>query len=127
MRARGPDDRMPEGLQTGQSSRMLRAFFVAAGGRAVGMLLRHDVGTAGMDIRNIGDVAAFTTKDGSEIRELLAHRNSCIRNQSLAEARLADGRSTAPHYHPKTEEIYYVLEGEGLMQVGEQSGRVGSG
>ena len=41
-----------------------------------------------MDIRNIGRVPAFTTKDGSEIRELLAHRNSCLRNQTLAEARL---------------------------------------
>ena len=45
-----------------------------------------------MDIHNIDRAAAFTTKDGSEIRELLAHRNSCIRNQSLAEARLPAGR-----------------------------------
>jgi len=28
-----------------------------------------------MDIRNVARVPAFTTKDGSEIRELLAHRN----------------------------------------------------
>ncbi len=28
---------------------------------------------------------AFTTKDGSEIRELLSHRNSSIRHQSLAD------------------------------------------
>src|SRR2546427_789866 len=41
-----------------------------------------------MDIKNLNDVPAFITKDGSEIRELLAHRNSGIRNQSLAEARL---------------------------------------
>ncbi len=44
-----------------------------------------------MDVRNIREVPAFTTKDGSEIRELLAYRNSCIRKQSLAEARLAAG------------------------------------
>ena len=37
----------------------------------------------------------FITKDGSEIRELLAHRNSAIRNQSLAEARLPVGRRDA--------------------------------
>jgi hypothetical protein len=29
-----------------------------------------------MDIQNIADTVPFTTKDGSEIRELLAHRNS---------------------------------------------------
>src|SRR5690349_12843300 len=73
-----------------------------------------------MDIQNINRVPAFTTKDGSEIRELLAHRNSCIRKQSLAEARLPPGGQTAPHYHPLTEEIYYILEGRGRMQIGDE-------
>ena len=68
-----------------------------------------------MDIHNIDRAAAFTTKDGSEIRELLAHRNSCIRNQSLAEARLPAGRATMPHFHPQAEEIYYIIEGQGEM------------
>ena len=72
-----------------------------------------------MDIRNLNDVPAFTTKDGSEIRELLAHRNSCIRKQSLAEARIAPGLATTPHYHPECEEIYYVLEGTGEMRIGD--------
>ena len=74
-----------------------------------------------MDVHNIGEVAAFTTKDGSEIRELLAHRNSCIRKQSLAQARLPPGARTTPHYHPLTEEIYYVLEGTGEMRIGEET------
>ena len=68
-----------------------------------------------MDIQNINRVASFTTKDGSEIRELLAHRNSCVRNQSLAEARLPGGTATMPHLHPRTEEIYYILQGQGEM------------
>ena len=72
---------------------------------------------SGMDVRNLADSPPFTTKDGSEIRELLAHRNSCVRNQSLAEARLPVSAATAPHYHPSTEEIYYLLEGSGRMQV----------
>ncbi len=80
-----------------------------------------------MDIHNINDVPAFTTKDGSEIRELLAHRNSCIAKQSLAEARLPPGASTAPHYHPRTEEIYYILTGTGRMQIGEEVRDVGPG
>jgi mannose-6-phosphate isomerase-like protein (cupin superfamily) len=71
-----------------------------------------------MDVRNIAEVPAFTTKDGSEIRELLAHRNSAIRNQSLAEARLPPGAATTPHYHPLTEEFYYILEGAGRMTIG---------
>ncbi len=80
-----------------------------------------------MDVRNLSRVPAFATKDGSEIRELLAHRNSCIRHQTLAEARLPPGRGTTPHYHVKTEEIYYVLEGAALMRVGEETAAVGPG
>jgi mannose-6-phosphate isomerase-like protein (cupin superfamily) len=80
-----------------------------------------------MEIRNIGQVPAFTTKDGSEIRERLAYRNSSIRNQSLAEARVPAGAKTIAHRHAKTEEIYYVVEGEGLMRLGDEVRRVGPG
>lgn len=73
-----------------------------------------------MDIVNLTEAEPFTTKDGSEIRELLAHRNSCIKNQTLAEARLPPGAATTPHYHPKTEEIYYITHGRGRMQIGEE-------
>ena len=80
-----------------------------------------------MHIVNIGEAEPFVTKDGSEIRELLAHRNSCIRKQSLAEARVAPGQSTQPHYHPKSEEIYYILHGVGRMRIGNECRDVGSG
>jgi mannose-6-phosphate isomerase-like protein (cupin superfamily) len=80
-----------------------------------------------MDVQNLNRVASFTTKDGSEIRELLAHRNSCIRNQSLAEARLPPGASTTLHYHPRAEEIYYIVSGQGLMRLDHQTQTVGPG
>lgn len=70
-----------------------------------------------MDVKNIRQVPAVPTKDGSEIRELLAHRNSSIRNQSLAEARIPAGRSTLEHYHPESEEIYYILSGRGKIRI----------
>src|SRR5918912_875546 len=70
-----------------------------------------------MDVKNLCEVPAFTTRDGSEIRELLAHRNSAIRNQSLAEARIPAGGSTLEHYHPRTEEIYYITHGSGRMRI----------
>jgi mannose-6-phosphate isomerase-like protein (cupin superfamily) len=78
-----------------------------------------------MDVQNIARARAFTTKNGSEIRELLAHRNSCIQKQSLAEARLPPGTSTTPHYHPLTEEIYYLLEGSGRMKIDAETRDVG--
>jgi mannose-6-phosphate isomerase-like protein (cupin superfamily) len=80
-----------------------------------------------MDVINLADAAPFTTKDGSEIRELLAHRNSAIRNQSLAEARLTPGAATAAHFHPRAEEIYYLLEGRGRVQIEGEHRDVGPG
>ena len=70
-----------------------------------------------MDVKNLDDVSAFTTKDGSEIRELLAYRNSSIRNQSLAEARVPVGGSTLEHFHPRAEEIYFITTGSGKMRI----------
>jgi mannose-6-phosphate isomerase-like protein (cupin superfamily) len=70
-----------------------------------------------MDVQNLSQVPSFITKDGSEIRELLAHRNSMIRNQSLAEARLPIGGATQEHYHGRTEEIYYITHGRGRIRI----------
>jgi mannose-6-phosphate isomerase-like protein (cupin superfamily) len=70
-----------------------------------------------MEIKNLNEVPFFITKDGSEIRELLAHRNSVIRHQSLAEARVPVGASTQEHYHVQTEEIYYITHGAGRMRI----------
>ena len=72
---------------------------------------------APMDIKNLDDMPPFTTKDGSEIRELLAHRNSGIRNQSLAEARLPVGGATQEHFHPRAEEIYFITHGVGKIRI----------
>ena len=80
-----------------------------------------------MDIHNIQQAPAFTTKDGSVIRELLAHRNSAIQHQSLAEARVPPGTSTTPHYHARTEEIYYILSGTANMTIGKETHPVGPG
>ncbi|HZF01912.1 MAG TPA: cupin domain-containing protein [Methylomirabilota bacterium] len=80
-----------------------------------------------MDIKNLAEVSAFITKDGSEIRELLAYRNSAIRNQSLAEARLPVGASTQEHYHSKAEEIYYITHGTGRMRIENETSDVKAG
>jgi len=66
------------------------------------------------------EVVPFKTRDGSEIRELLhpeAHGN---RNQSLAEATVEVGGQTLLHRHHRTEELYHILAGTGLMTLGEQ-------
>jgi mannose-6-phosphate isomerase-like protein (cupin superfamily) len=80
-----------------------------------------------MDIKHLNEVPAFTTKDGSEIRELLAHRNSAIRNQSLAEARLPAGGATQEHFHPRAEEIYYLTHGTGKIRIENETREVRAG
>jgi mannose-6-phosphate isomerase-like protein (cupin superfamily) len=77
-----------------------------------------------MDIKNLSGVPAFATKDGSEIRELLAHRNSAIRNQSLAEARIPIGSSTLEHFHARAEEIYYITAGSGKIRIEKETREV---
>jgi len=64
----------------------------------------------------------YTTKDGSAIREILK-----AANQSLAEATVLPGQTTAAHYHIKTEEIYYILRGRGSMFLEEDEKEVGPG
>jgi len=80
-----------------------------------------------MDVINQREAVPFTTADGSTIRELLSHRNSSIRQQSLAEARLAPGQATTPHHHAVTEEIYYILSGSAAMTLGRETRPVGPG
>ena len=80
-----------------------------------------------MDIKQLEKLSPFITRDGSEIRELLAHRNSAIRNQSLAEARLPVGGATLEHYHLNTEEIYYITHGCGRIRIGGESRDVSAG
>jgi mannose-6-phosphate isomerase-like protein (cupin superfamily) len=80
-----------------------------------------------MEIKNLNEMPPFLTKDGSEIRELLAYRNSSIRNQSLAEARLPAGASTQEHYHARTEEIYFITQGQGRIRIDEEMADVRAG
>lgn len=62
-------------------------------------------------------VVPFTTIDGSRIRELLNVANSAVRHQSLAEATLPPGGASTEHYHPRAEEIYYILRGQARMRL----------
>ena len=66
------------------------------------------------------DAPAYKTLDGSLIRELMHPDVHGNRAQSLAEATIRPGQTTRVHRHGRTEEIYYILAGEGLMVVGNE-------
>jgi mannose-6-phosphate isomerase-like protein (cupin superfamily) len=65
-----------------------------------------------VELRSLADAEAFTTKDGSTIREL-HHTGS----QSLAEATLGPGQATTRHYHRRSEEIYLFTAGGGRLEI----------
>ncbi len=80
-----------------------------------------------MEVVNRNRVKPFITKDTAVIREILAPRNSSLRNQSLAEAKVAPGRTTEEHYHQDSEEIYYILRGKGRMSLEGEAREVKAG
>lgn len=62
----------------------------------------------------------FIAKDGSEIRELFKSER-----MSLAEAVVYN--ETKLHFHKTSEEIYYVLEGKGVMEIEGEKKEVSGG
>jgi mannose-6-phosphate isomerase-like protein (cupin superfamily) len=62
----------------------------------------------------------FRTKDGSEIRELMHPQVHGNCQQSLAEATVPAGTRTLLHRHVRSEELYHVTAGRGLMRLGDE-------
>jgi mannose-6-phosphate isomerase-like protein (cupin superfamily) len=68
----------------------------------------------------LADVAAYITRDGSSIRELMhpdVHGNA---QQSLAEASIPPGGATLLHRHHASEELYHIISGCGRMRLGDE-------
>jgi len=63
-------------------------------------------------------IEAYVTRDGSLIRELLHPRQHGNKHQSLAEAEIAPGATTQPHYHIESEELYHIVAGQGELRLG---------
>jgi mannose-6-phosphate isomerase-like protein (cupin superfamily) len=74
------------------------------------------------------DLEPYVTRDGSAIREWAGPGYAAAaRNQSLAEATVAPGAATVPHYHRASEELYLLTAGRGLLRVGEEEREVAAG
>ncbi|MGD9494734.1 MAG: cupin domain-containing protein [Armatimonadota bacterium] len=69
----------------------------------------------------------YVTLDGSRVVELIRPEREGARNLSLARAVIEPGASTVRHRHREAEEVYYVLAGEGTVEVGARIERVGPG
>ncbi len=80
-----------------------------------------------MEIIRKSDRASFIGQDKALVKEIASPRNTGMKNQSVAEVTIKPGDSVLEHYHIRSEELFYILEGEGLMTVEGESGSVGKG
>jgi mannose-6-phosphate isomerase-like protein (cupin superfamily) len=65
-------------------------------------------------------IQPYTTKDGSLIRELMHPDIHGDMKQSLAEAIVPVRGMTYLHKHGKSEEIYHIAQGHGVLFLGDE-------
>src|SRR5262245_51378867 len=80
-----------------------------------------------MIIVNRRNAKIIRTPHDSEIRPLIDRTTSPINQCSLAEEILPPGATVAPHHHEVIEEIYYILEGAGVMKMDDEEREVREG
>ncbi len=72
-------------------------------------------------MRNRSNVSSYVTKDGSRIWELFHPDSSPVIGFSVAEALVEPGQETQAHVHRVSLEVYYILEGGGVMRLGKDT------
>jgi mannose-6-phosphate isomerase-like protein (cupin superfamily) len=91
------------------------------------LLFERDASRNQMIVVNRQRAAVINTPHGSEIRPLIDRTTSEIVLCSLAEEVLPVGAAVGRHHHLLTEEVYYILRGQGRMTVGAQVREVETG
>jgi len=80
-----------------------------------------------MYVSNARDAQPFVAADLSEIRLLVDRTTAGIATLSLAHATVAPGAETVWHRLRRTDEIYFILCGRGLVSVGGETREVTAG
>ena len=77
-----------------------------------------------MIIKKIEDIKAFEGNEGTKIKQIISPRetNNAIR-YSIAHCTINSGKSSMPHTM-KTSEMYYILQGEGIMHIDSEKRQV---
>ena len=80
-------------------------------------------------IRDLRESPRFRAKDGTDICELLHpdREEGISMGYSLAHAILGPGEASAPHRLKSSSEVYFILEGRGIMHIDGESAGVGPG
>ena len=77
-----------------------------------------------MIIKKIKDIDAFEGNEGTQIKQIISpiETNNAIR-YSMAHCTISPGKNSRPHIM-KTSEVYYILQGEGIMHVDSETEQV---
>lgn len=80
-----------------------------------------------MFIKDLKDCQEFMAGDDTKLRELLHPDKADLKlRYSLAQAVLPPGR-TSLHHSLKTTEVYYILQGQGVMHINDETAHVSPG
>ena len=75
-----------------------------------------------MQIINIADCPDYVAPDLAVAKEFMSPRVSGFQNLSIAEITIPPGVTVKKHYHLKSEEVYHIVSGSGVMFIdGEES------
>ena len=77
-----------------------------------------------MIVKKIEEIEAFTGQEGTQIKQIFSPSeiDNSIR-YSIAHCTINPGNSSKPHTM-KTSEMYYIMQGNGNMHVGEEQKNV---
>ena len=80
-----------------------------------------------MFIRDLENCDALAAGDETILRQVLhPDKADLVIRYSLAHAAVKPGRASRPH-RLKSSEVYYILEGEGVLHIGDESATVFAG
>jgi len=79
-----------------------------------------------MFVRNLKDCEEIVAGDNCILRELIGKKDNLV-GYSLAKATVKPGEITHRHKLKQSSEVYYILEGSGLMYIDDETKEVGSG
>ena len=81
-----------------------------------------------MQIWHVSECDEFAGGDDSRLRELFhPEKISLELDYSLARAIVDPGKTTKPHRLQGHSEVYYIMEGEGVMHIEDESSMVSAG
>jgi len=93
---------------------------------AIALVVATCRAAAEIEVIAIDEQPWYVAEDRAVARELISPRNSSAVGMSIAEILVPAGVTVTPHHHVM-EEVYHIVEGEGLVMIEDEVTRVRAG